>query len=620
MAAVLKKSHSYCPPARSPHEHVPGMQKNRQSDTIPERGYARPETTPGVTFNTPTIAITTICVGENPRVVQSCGSRKTGEGRRETEQKEGGMKTGSSTSNDDKDGDGIWSVCSMPKDTPPSVLMRTPHQHHIIFILTSPFARKIFLANARILDLSGRLYGSKSARSVHSLPSRQRKPSKKTACPAIKESRKVQVCGINAEVLEVQQRGYPDLQIAYLEEAPLASTVVNRSSTVVATGFKIKDFKLDFSAPESMWRAKPWVAEYQIVDVRRVYATHRLSFSSFLVGNARIVPGQSDVACLMASILSDPHSLYSHSNTWDSKYIPFSSRGSYSDIYDMTKLVQPDATFNDEAYRGYCHLDISTMFTISYGLSFVNTTITITYPTTPSSGTGRSNINATCTNMFYINNEVHDYVYKYSRTVSYGCVDERARLEWLELREFPYIALAGKTLWQSTRLPPFSYVPISNKLQTDGSDITIPPSGLRASNLGVQQPACVRTYCSTNASSTGSTTPADISEVWANILHSVYTTLVEVHGFSSTAMDDPSGTEGNIVWLRLFIDPLSLQPCNPTPDEHATIPTARDAWIQAHQNRYDGANACTLWNAFVSRGVGVNAANYVDDASVPSAC
>lgn len=100
--------------------------------------------------STPTIAITTICVGENPGVVHSCGSRKTGEGRGETEQKDGGMKTGSPTSDDDKDGkdgDGIWSVYSMPKDTPPSVLMRTPHQHHIIFVLTSPFAGKIFPAD-----------------------------------------------------------------------------------------------------------------------------------------------------------------------------------------------------------------------------------------------------------------------------------------------------------------------------------------------------------------------------------------------------------------------------------------------------------------------------------------
>ncbi|SJL17912.1 uncharacterized protein ARMOST_21481 [Armillaria ostoyae] len=67
----------------------------------------------------------------------------------------------------------------------------------------------------------------------------------------------------------------------------------------------------------------------------------------------------------------------------------------------------------------------------------------------------------------------------------------------------------------------------------------------------------------------------DIGEVWANMLHNVYAALIEVHGFSSTAMDDPSGTEGNIVWLHLFIDALSLQPCNPT------LPNARDAWIQA---------------------------------------
>ncbi|KAK0429629.1 hypothetical protein EV421DRAFT_1893813 [Armillaria borealis] len=106
----------------------------------------------------------------------------------------------------------------------------------------------------------------------------------------------------------------------------------------------------------------------------------------------------------------------------------------------------------------------------------------------------------------------------------------------------------------------------------------------------------------------------DIGEVWANMLHNAYAALVEVHGFSSTAMDDPSGTEGNIVWLHLFIDALFLQPCN------LTFPNARDPWIQVDQNRYDGANVCTLWNAFASRGLGMNATNYVDDTSVSSGC
>ncbi|KAI0363435.1 hypothetical protein BV20DRAFT_958322 [Pilatotrama ljubarskyi] len=106
----------------------------------------------------------------------------------------------------------------------------------------------------------------------------------------------------------------------------------------------------------------------------------------------------------------------------------------------------------------------------------------------------------------------------------------------------------------------------------------------------------------------------NIGEVWANTLHNVYAALVKARGFSSTARTDPSGTAGNVVYLHLFIDALSLQPCNPT------FLTARDAWIQADQNRYGGANKCTLWNAFASRGLGVNAANHNDDSTVPSGC
>ncbi|TCD65836.1 hypothetical protein EIP91_002141 [Steccherinum ochraceum] len=106
----------------------------------------------------------------------------------------------------------------------------------------------------------------------------------------------------------------------------------------------------------------------------------------------------------------------------------------------------------------------------------------------------------------------------------------------------------------------------------------------------------------------------DIGEVWANILHNVYAALVKAHGFSTTAHTDPTGSEGNIVYLHLFIDALSLQPCNPT------LPTARDAWIQADVNRFGGANKCTLWNAFASRGLGQKAANHRDDTTVPAGC
>ncbi|KAK0436271.1 Fungalysin metallopeptidase-domain-containing protein [Armillaria borealis] len=106
----------------------------------------------------------------------------------------------------------------------------------------------------------------------------------------------------------------------------------------------------------------------------------------------------------------------------------------------------------------------------------------------------------------------------------------------------------------------------------------------------------------------------DIGQVWANMLHNVYAALVQTYGWSSTAMDDATGREGNIVYLHLFIDALSLQPCNPT------FVQARDAWIQADVNRYNGANACILWNTFASRGLGMFAANCVDDATVPAGC
>lgn len=105
-----------------------------------------------------------------------------------------------------------------------------------------------------------------------------------------------------------------------------------------------------------------------------------------------------------------------------------------------------------------------------------------------------------------------------------------------------------------------------------------------------------------------------IGEVWANILHNVYAALVQAHGYSQTALTDPSGTEGNVVFMHLFIDALPLQPCNPT------FVNARDAWIQADVNRYAGANKCLLWKVFASRGLGVSAADYVDDLSVPTGC
>ncbi|KAJ8087544.1 hypothetical protein PM082_006375 [Marasmius tenuissimus] len=124
----------------------------------------------------------------------------------------------------------------------------------------------------------------------------------------------------------------------------------------------------------------------------------------------------------------------------------------------------------------------------------------------------------------------------------------------------------------------------------------------------------------------------DIGEVWyvnpifrfalpsliylsrANILHNVYAALVDTYGWSPNARTDPTGSEGNVVWLHLFVDALALQPCNPM------FPHARAAWIQADENRYGGAHKCLLWKVFASRGLGVGAQTKIDSFEVPDDC
>ncbi|KAF8986997.1 peptidase M36 [Hymenopellis radicata] len=103
-------------------------------------------------------------------------------------------------------------------------------------------------------------------------------------------------------------------------------------------------------------------------------------------------------------------------------------------------------------------------------------------------------------------------------------------------------------------------------------------------------------------------------QVWANMLHNVLAALVADRGFSKNAKRDPDSSEGNVVFLRLFMKALLLQPCNPD------FISARDAWYQADRILYDGEDVCTLQTVFASRGLGLKAADYVDDDTVDSEC
>ncbi|KAH9173732.1 Fungalysin metallopeptidase-domain-containing protein [Lactarius sanguifluus] len=135
----------------------------------------------------------------------------------------------------------------------------------------------------------------------------------------------------------------------------------------------------------------------------------------------------------------------------------------------------------------------------------------------------------------------------------------------------------------------------------------VSPTGLRSRPYSTSSVTNPLRYSSLN----GMTDVHAMGEVLGNTFHNVYAALVAAFGWSRQSTVDPNAPEGDVIFFHLLYDALLLQPCVPS------FTTARDAWIQADANRYDGANACLLWQVFASKGLGVNAANYIDDTTIP---
>ena len=71
-----------------------------------------------------------------------------------------------------------------------------------------------------------------------------------------------------------------------------------------------------------------------------------------------------------------------YKDVWSGKYMPISSRGSFDNTghaYNVSRIINADATFNLQQYEAYSPLFISTTFAISYGLSFASITGTLTH-------------------------------------------------------------------------------------------------------------------------------------------------------------------------------------------------------------------------------------------------
>ncbi|HEY1016515.1 MAG TPA: M36 family metallopeptidase, partial [Herpetosiphonaceae bacterium] len=92
--------------------------------------------------------------------------------------------------------------------------------------------------------------------------------------------------------------------------------------------------------------------------------------------------------------------------------------------------------------------------------------------------------------------------------------------------------------------------------------------------------------------------PHGVGSVWTAMVWEMYWNLVAEYGFDP---DLYAGDGGNNLALRLMIDGMKLQPCNPTFVE------ARDAILAADLAANDGVNRCAIWRGFAKRGLGFSA-------------
>lgn len=96
-----------------------------------------------------------------------------------------------------------------------------------------------------------------------------------------------------------------------------------------------------------------------------------------------------------------------------------------------------------------------------------------------------------------------------------------------------------------------------------------------------------------------------IGTIWATMLYEVLWNLIDKHGKNDAGSPefDSNGvpTDGKYLALKIVLDGMTLQPCNPT------FVSARDGILDADKALTGGDNQCEIWTAFAKRGLGQGA-------------
>jgi len=112
------------------------------------------------------------------------------------------------------------------------------------------------------------------------------------------------------------------------------------------------------------------------------------------------------------------------------------------------------------------------------------------------------------------------------------------------------------------------------------------------------------TYPLTYANLPGSPVPHGVGEIWCNMLWEMTWAIIQKDQAISTNMFSPGPTSsmvGNAAAMKLVMEGMRLQPCNPG------FVDSRNAILKADTLLFNARYSCVIWQAFAKRGLGRNA-------------